>query len=389
MTEDQNHFETGRSKGELREMVRKKEEEVEQLQKKLDRQVHNFQEIWDLANNIHAHSMEDREIERFYRLIQNMVTGHFGLKNVGLFHKDFSEWNSYIWETYSGEEKSEIYSFSDEDPEYDVFSERYEIIPIEALEEKPSIREFYEICLDRSIEIALPLVLEGEEEYETMQGLLLLGEKLSGASISASEKQFLELLGRMFAISLQNAELHRRSITDSLTGLFGRGHFNLRMDQEIARMKRMEEDQEKEKAWQDIAFSLLLLDIDHFKEINDTYGHPVGDRILQRLSHILKQSVREADVVARYGGEEFAVILPEATEEVSYRTGERLRERIEEEEFKVGSFNKTISVTVSGGVSSYPNDGESPQELIQKADEALYKAKQEGRNQIIHYQDLE
>jgi diguanylate cyclase (GGDEF)-like protein len=168
----------------------------------------------------------------------------------------------------------------------------------------------------------------------------------------------------------KNKELHELSITDSLTGLYNRKHLMETLDNEVARSKRHKHD-----------FAVLVVDIDHFKEYNDTYGHLAGDEVLSRLASVFKKSVRSCDYVARYGGEEFILVLPEIGPHDGVQAAERIRKKVVKEKF-VGD-GESIEVTVSVGVASYPKDGDDPQAIIRHADTALYKAKETGRNRVV------
>lgn len=162
------------------------------------------------------------------------------------------------------------------------------------------------------------------------------------------------------------------SVTDGLTGLYNRRHFESNIEREFMRVRRYPAD-----------LSLAMLDIDHFKRINDTYGHQFGDYVLKEIATILSDSFRKTDMVCRYGGEELAVILTETSLENSLIPLERLREKIEQNVF---SYNgQQANVTISIG-ASYNFDGIKSQcELIETADKALYKAKQNGRNKVVAY----
>ena len=131
---------------------------------------------------------------------------------------------------------------------------------------------------------------------------------------------------------------------------------------------------------------LILCDIDHFKKINDTHGHPFGDQVLKKVASILKQSIRQVDLTARYGGEEFAIILEASDEEGGLIQAERVRQSIEDLVFD--SKGEKITITMSFGLAAYPLDGESKAELIDRADQALYAAKEGGRNRSITWSDM-
>jgi len=165
------------------------------------------------------------------------------------------------------------------------------------------------------------------------------------------------------------------SLKDGLTGLYRRGVFNEKMDEEIIRARNFRH-----------ILGLMMIDIDHFKNINDTYGHPAGDEILKGIARIVKNCVYETDFVARYGGEEFAIIMPRAERNGSFRKANFIRESVEKEKFKTGLID--IKVTISIGIAYYPDDALTKQDLIEKADKALYFSKENGRNRVTDYKDL-
>ncbi|MBI5183043.1 MAG: diguanylate cyclase [Nitrospinae bacterium] len=168
-----------------------------------------------------------------------------------------------------------------------------------------------------------------------------------------------------------NIQLKKLAITDGLTGLYNYRYFHKRLSEELSRAVRF-----------NLSLSYIMIDIDYFKNINDMYGHQVGDEILQGLSIILKDSIRDIDIAARYGGEEFALILPQIDKEGAGIMAERLREKIESYFFS--NCSKPINITVSIGVATYPGDGiKDGNDLLKRADDALYKAKHMGRNRVI------
>jgi diguanylate cyclase (GGDEF)-like protein len=172
------------------------------------------------------------------------------------------------------------------------------------------------------------------------------------------------------ALLEKNKQLEELSITDSLTGLYNRSHLMGMLAGEVARSRRHNR-----------AFTLLIMDIDHFKNFNDTYGHLAGDEALRRTGLLLKESIRSCDYAARYGGEEFILILPETGAEAGVEMAERIRNQIAERE--MGSDGNPLKVTVSVGVASFPRDGEDSHSLMKRADAALYEAKRKGRNRVV------
>jgi diguanylate cyclase (GGDEF)-like protein len=181
------------------------------------------------------------------------------------------------------------------------------------------------------------------------------------------------LLTREYA----NEGLLRFAFTDYLTGLRTRGYFEQQLELEF---KRAERKQQK--------FALLMIDIDHFKVLNDTFGHHVGDQLLRDVTSLLMKDMREVDTVARYGGEEFVIILPETTESGARFVAQRLRRAIEQAKFFAGSPHSVQHLTISIGVAVYDTDAQFKRDLIEFSDAALYAAKHAGRNRVMCYSEL-
>jgi diguanylate cyclase (GGDEF)-like protein len=170
--------------------------------------------------------------------------------------------------------------------------------------------------------------------------------------------------------SSQLNRLQSLAATDGLTGLVNRRQFNHQLQSEIARAKRHA-----------LPLSLALFDIDDFKKLNDTYGHPIGDRVLKDLGKLVTQNIRECDISARYGGEEFALILPETRQMEAYELLERLRALVERTVFCLPDNPLTISISV--GVAQMDFNQATAVSLVEKSDAALYEAKRKGKNQVV------
>ena len=197
-----------------------------------------------------------------------------------------------------------------------------------------------------------------------------------GASFSDSERETLRYLVGQTTISIENIGLHERlaeqAVTDDLTGIPNHRHFSEWIERELARIDRFGGE-----------LSLVLLDVDNFKAVNDTYGHLQGDRVLSGLGRVLREESRDIDEAARYGGEEFVLALPGTDAEGAIEVAERLRRRIEETQIRAEPGGATITVTASLGVASMPQDGSDPRSLIAAADAALYRAKRFGKNRVV------
>lgn len=204
----------------------------------------------------------------------------------------------------------------------------------------------------------------------------------NGASDYLAKPIDLEYLNIIVEKSLYKRALEKRaaereyfeqiSRVDGLTGLYNHRFFHELLNAEISRSDRYK-----------YSFSLTMIDIDDFKEINDNYGHQVGDNILKEIASIFKSLVRKTDPVVRYGGEEFAIILSQTAKEHGRVFADRIVKGVETSKFKDLSYNKTV--TISAGLAGYPDDARTPESLIKKADEALYQAKKMGKNALYVY----
>lgn len=168
------------------------------------------------------------------------------------------------------------------------------------------------------------------------------------------------------------AKLEVENITDPLLGIYNRRYMEQRLKEETARANRY-----------NLPLSLAILDVDHFKRVNDAYGHPIGDEVLRRLCDTLRAKVREVDLFARYGGEEFVVVLPNTGEREAWRLAERLRKAAEESPIVIESGGRLeFKTTVSIGTSTCAAGTRDGEQLLRAADQALYRAKSSGRNRV-------
>jgi diguanylate cyclase (GGDEF)-like protein len=219
--------------------------------------------------------------------------------------------------------------------------------------------------------LTLPLAVEGE-----ILGCISLNSDQPNA-FDAQDLQFLSVIGYQMAATLKHfqrfSSIKNIAIYDTLTSLYNRRYFEERLGVEA-----------QKSFYSGTPLSLVMVDIDLFKKVNDTFGHTEGDQILCKISSLLKTSVRKKDTVARYGGEEFILILPEAGLEESFVIAERIRRLVEDTPFEVGQAQ--VNLTISMGISNFPSHrAKSKEELVKMADQALYDAKRGGRNKVCIY----
>jgi diguanylate cyclase (GGDEF)-like protein len=221
--------------------------------------------------------------------------------------------------------------------------------------------------------VCVPMMAQGET-----LGLLHLraGTGQSGPSREGDTRHRLAApVAEHLSLALANftlrETLRNQSIRDPLTGLYNRRYMEESLRRELARAER-----------KDNSVAILAIDVDHFKAFNDTFGHPAGDALLSGLGALLKERIRSEDIACRYGGEEFNLILPDCTLDDALRRAEDLREAVKA--LRVGVRGESYGgITISIGVAVFPDGGTGPEILLHKADEALYRAKDEGRNRVV------
>ena len=205
--------------------------------------------------------------------------------------------------------------------------------------------------------------------YNDVIGVINVTNKRYGMQFTDDDVEMLKAVADQAAVAINKAQLWDMAVTDSLTGLYVRRYFMVKLHEEVHRAERYNN-----------ILSIVMADLDRFKNINDTYGHDVGDRVLKEIGRFLQQNVRDLDMVARYGGEEFVIMIPEAAKDAAYSMSERLRKK-----FSRLKFENLPQITMSLGIATFPFDGKQPEDLLKKADAAMYAAKKAGRNQVARY----
>jgi len=236
-----------------------------------------------------------------------------------------------------------------------------------------------------SAELVAPLFFK-----ERLVGLITLSSKKSKQIYNQGDIDVLNAFAAEASIAIENARLYAEAIIDGLTRIFHHNYFYMRLKEEVARAKRYGHP-----------IALLMMDLDHFKEFNDEHGHQAGDLILRGIGQLLKNKLRTVDIPARYGGEEFAVILPETAVGDAKGPAEIIRKHINDtmlvaerfresvENFEIKYEGKVLRITISIGVAYFDGVDEksTAEQLVRHADLALYRAKGEGRNKVIFYQE--
>ncbi|HEY4484846.1 MAG TPA: diguanylate cyclase, partial [Nitrospiria bacterium] len=222
--------------------------------------------------------------------------------------------------------------------------------------------------------ISIPLKLDNRTI-----GVLNVADKITGEIFTEEDLHLLISIGAYASVAIERSkyyhkteELKRISITDSLTGLLNRRYFQERMAEEVERSRRHH-----------LPLSLIMIDIDDFKAVNDTLGHPTGDEVLKISSRCIRNCIRTIDVAARYGGEEFTVILPQTNKEDAHTIAERICSEIHHMELPFTKSDQRLTLSVSIGLATYPEDAENLEELIRNVDIALYAAKSQGKNRVV------
>jgi len=220
-----------------------------------------------------------------------------------------------------------------------------------------------------------PTLIVPMKSKNYLNGLILLGEKYNREKFHITEKDFMLDLGKFAAIAVENSRLYQMATMDRMTKLFIHHYFQERLLEEV---KRSNKD--------NTPLCLIMIDIDHFKNFNDNYGHQQGDIVLKETARIIKKQVRNFDIASRYGGEEFSLILPKTEQKDAILVANRLRKEVETHEFP--GQNLPLRITISLGIAQYNNKLDlTKNDLIERADKALYKAKSSGRNRVVTYKE--
>ncbi len=350
----------------LEECFQHAENTYDNIFNSLRKQRYDFRTIFECVTEVSARSLD---VNRMLKYVMRTMMGQFGIYKVLVLRRNFNE------------ESRALESVANIGIHPDVSSTKLSVADFESLllkNEVYSIEELSKILgkekfslWKTEFEILVPLINHDSSDDKEIEGVIFLGKRLSGDALNEMDRDFLNLLSNVIAISFRNESLYRKSIIDDLTQVHSRGRLDAQLIQEVSRVDRYD--------IRGIAF--MMVDIDYFKKFNDTYGHQTGDLVLKELANVLKEQVRCVDSVARYGGEEFAVILLEIEREESIKVAKRIHRAVEEMTIQSPNGDE-LSVTVSMGLACYPRDADNRNDLVKIADQALYRAKENGRNRL-------
>ena len=307
------------------------------------------------------------EVEKIAEEFVELVSGMVSSPAVGFFITDKGKLRLIAKKGFEPEKET----FYTKGTYFNLIVKNKEPLHFSHLDKKREVYPFK--TSDTRTFLGIPIILETE-----VLGVLAVTSREPDA-ISSFQVNLLKTVTDLAAMAITNAQLHNQveklAVTDGLTGLYNHKHFQERLNEEFQRIKRLPQ-----------SLSLMLIDIDHFKKINDAYGHPAGDTVLSKIALILKKTLRGIDILARYGGEEFVAVLIGTGSSGAKKMAERIRNSVMNNPFYIDE-NK-IMITLSIGVATHPQDATNKTELIDKADQALYYAKQNGRNQVCEWKDV-
>jgi len=336
--------------------------------KQLRRNIYNLHSLFEVSNELHS----ILELNRLINSTLLTLIGQFSCKStLFIYAMKHNEMRMEVLNS-KGFHHNEMVDLlvHKSDPVITELQNRPYPTSLKDLQEKVKASAGLTKFKDLKIGIVAPILINN-----FVEGLICLGPRVRKRSYTDEELEQLSILSNIISIAVANASLYREveqlSYTDAMTELHNFRYFELRLKEEVIRHKRNK-----------TGISLLILDVDHFKNYNDTLGHQAGDEVLRNLGRVLKDTVRENDIVARYGGEEFAIILPAVDSQGALILADRIREKIEEFPFEQEEIQPLGKLTVSIGSAALPEDASDHKDLIFRSDTALYAAKKGGRNRV-------
>ena len=340
------------------------ESELESLRGEYEKQLFDLRQLLEISKSLNSmldyHLLIDAILFNVMGQMKVLKAGIFAKKGLGATR--FSLYRNYKgFEIEHGVD----YSIAEDHPIIKLFSRQYGCYTFEDLHQRIGSFTGIEGIASLKPDIIIPLKTRG-----TINGLLVVGEKIGEEGFDVYEREYALNLAGLAAVAINNAFLFEMTTTDMMTRLKMKHYFYAVL------LERMGEAAVSTKP-----LSVIMIDIDFFKKVNDTYGHSCGDAVLRQVARVIQASVRGNDLAARYGGEEFCILLPDVDAECARQAAERVREGIAST--STDYEGKKLTVTVSLGVAQYDAVRDvAGKALIDRADQALYTSKQEGRNRV-------
>ncbi len=331
----------------------------------LQKTVHDISSLYQAPKKM----ISSTTLEELIDCMKKSIVGYFAFSRCKLIIFSFKEKTPYI---------DTVYNISEQGNDQQEALSGYEDALCAFMKDKNS-----PLIVDRQANMLPPDELKLPDSIDTFIAMpLIAGNRFNGVfaieGLQLDDMVRFVILGHQFAIVLERIRLYalvqELAITDGVTDVFVRRYFLERLNEEIERAAHFATN-----------LSFVMLDIDHFKKCNDKFGHLVGDVALRRIADVLKDNLRDIDIIGRYGGEEFSIVLPETTKESAVIVGERLREAVEKAD--INAYDENIKLTISIGIATFPNDTNELNQLIDRADQMLYKSKEAGRNRVMVYED--
>jgi diguanylate cyclase (GGDEF)-like protein len=350
-------------------------EQLIDINRKLRRQLYELHNLLEISLDLNSKLNETQLIHSYWLNLFGLLS----TKSVVILTNSNPYAKLFSAQYYKGirPDHAQLLKIKKSDPIFEIFKENHKVITVKNKNFKKTNPEFFKVVESIGGVLITPLI-----HRQNILGLVIIGEKHGEKPYTEPEIDSFSLLTTFLAVALTNSRLYKEmkrvSLTDPLTGLFNRRYFENYLQAEIARARRFSHP-----------LSLVMLDVDYFKNYNDRLGHPTGDILLKQLANLLTKTVRCSDMVARYGGEEFCVILPEISSHGALSFSERLRDVVFSHPFNKREIQPIGRITISVGAATYPSDAHMTKELIVKADTALYQAKNNGRNQVAVYGQIE
>ena len=355
--------------------IRRREKELEQSRKKVEN-VNNELEA-KLADMFFVHELfkavaASTSVEEVTELVADGISGILGaeISTVYLLNMTSQKLSLRAWH---GSEENQLrqYITLGEGSVGQAASKKTLVSDVKNRKATLGKKSFLKNKPEMFTKFAVPLQIKGN-----VLGVLAIAFPAHlNRKLTDKESKRLNNISNLCSLAVQNAlfhdDLEKLSITDRVSNLYNRGYFDERLAEELDRAKRY-----------DRVVSLIMIDIDRFKDFNDTFGHVKGDVLISKIAKIIQKNVRSSDIVARYGGDEFVIIVPETDAKGDLVEAERIRKTIEETEFTGNRKKTVVKKTISAGIASYPKDAKSQKRLIEKADKTMYDAKEAGRNRI-------